>query len=139
MLRKNIILLIAVLVFPFVAYVHDVDAVNYNCSGNKKEVRECLEAVISERDATIEELQGKLDDADARLVQAELLATSASNAEKTEEAMRLKCEVRVANVTGVVHKRRELLDKYCGPNWANWVIDPRITDETLCTKGPCGV
>ena len=63
-------------------------------------MRECLEAVISERDATIEELQGKLDDADARLVQAELLATSASNAEKTEEAMRLKCEVRVANVTG---------------------------------------
>ena len=61
MLRKNIILLIAVLVLPFVAYVHDVDAVGYGCSGSKKEVRECLKAVISERDATIDETTKELD------------------------------------------------------------------------------
>jgi len=60
-LRKNIILLIAVLVLPFVAYVHDVDAVGYGCSGSKKEVRECLKAVISERDATIDETTKELD------------------------------------------------------------------------------
>ena len=65
MLRKNIILLITVLVLPFVVYVHDVDAVGYGCSGSKKEVRECLKAVISERDSTIEELQDAVAKAEA--------------------------------------------------------------------------
>jgi uncharacterized protein YhaN len=38
-----------------------VDAVGYGCSGSKKEVRECLKAVISERDATIDETTKELD------------------------------------------------------------------------------
>ena len=36
MLRKNIILLIAVLVLPFVAYVHDVEAVGYGSQEARK-------------------------------------------------------------------------------------------------------
>ena len=51
------LLLITVLVLPYAGIVAEVSAVNYNCSGSKKEVRQCLKAVISERDKTIEELQ----------------------------------------------------------------------------------
>jgi hypothetical protein len=34
MSRKNIIFLVAILILPFVAFVHNVGAVNYNCSGS---------------------------------------------------------------------------------------------------------
>ena len=52
--------------------MHDVDAVNYNCSGDKKEVRKCLRAVISERDETIAEMSevGCMVDGCANIKQA---------------------------------------------------------------------
>jgi hypothetical protein len=48
------LLLIGVFVLPYAGNVADVNAENYGCKGSKKEVRQCLKAVISERDATIE-------------------------------------------------------------------------------------
>ena len=53
------LLLIGVFVLPYAGNVADVNAENYNCSGSKKAVRQCLKAVISERDATIAELVAK--------------------------------------------------------------------------------
>jgi hypothetical protein len=55
------LLLIGVFVLPYSGNVADVNAENYNCSGSQKEVRQCLNAVISERDATIVEMQGEAD------------------------------------------------------------------------------
>ena len=86
------LLLIAVFGSPYVGNVTEVSAEGYGCKGSKQEVRQCLKAVISERDATIVEMQGKLDDADARLEAAGLVATSASDAEKAEETARLNAE-----------------------------------------------
>ena len=55
------LLLIGVFVLPYAGNVADVNAENYNCSGSKNAVRQCLKAVISERDATIVEMQGEAD------------------------------------------------------------------------------
>jgi hypothetical protein len=63
------LLLITVLVLPYAGIVAEVSAVNYNCSGSKKEVRDCLKAVISERDKTIEEQQAAVDKAEADKVE----------------------------------------------------------------------
>ena len=51
------LLLIGVFVLPYAGNVADVNAENYNCSGSQKEVRQCLKAVISERDEAIGDLQ----------------------------------------------------------------------------------
>ena len=56
------LLLIGVFVLPYAGNVADVNAENYNCSGSKKAVRQCLKAVISERDATIAELVAKREE-----------------------------------------------------------------------------
>ena len=53
------LLLIGVFVLPYAGNVADVNAENYGCKGSKKAVRQCLKAVISERDATIAELVAK--------------------------------------------------------------------------------
>jgi hypothetical protein len=55
------LLLIGLFVLPYAGNVADVNAETYNCSGSKVEVRKCLKAVISERDATIVEMQGEAD------------------------------------------------------------------------------
>ena len=83
------LLLITVLVLPYAGIVAEVSAVNYNCSGSKKEVRQCLKAVISERDETIAEMQNKLDEADVRLEAAGLLSTAASEQEKEDERRKI--------------------------------------------------
>ena len=59
------VLLIGVFVLPYAGNVADVNAENYKCKGSKKQVRQCLKAVISERDKTIVELQAVLDKAQA--------------------------------------------------------------------------
>jgi len=59
MSRKNIIFLIAILILPFVAFVHNVGAVNYNCSGSMEQAKTCLKLVINERDSTIQSLMEK--------------------------------------------------------------------------------
>ena len=89
------LLLIGVFVLPYAGNVAEVSAENYNCSGSKKEVRQCLKAVISERDETIAEMQNKLDEADVRLEAAGLVSTAASKTRKEEEKKQLaiqRCE-----------------------------------------------
>ena len=54
------LLLIGVFVLPYAGNVADVNAENYGCKGSKKKVRQCLKAVISERDNTISRLEGTL-------------------------------------------------------------------------------
>ena len=61
------LLLIGVFVLPYAGNVADVNAENYNCSGSKKEVRQCLKAVIGERDATIGDLEAQLDAAMSKI------------------------------------------------------------------------
>ena len=90
------LLLIGVFVLPYAGNVADVNAENYNCSGSKKEVRQCLKAVISERDETIAEMQNKLDDADVRLEAAGLVSTQASMAEKEKEEEQLALDLAKA-------------------------------------------
>ena len=47
------VLLIGVFVLPYAGNVADVNAENYKCKGSKKQVRQCLKAVISEKDKQI--------------------------------------------------------------------------------------
>ena len=94
------LLLITVSVFPYAGIVAEVSAENYNCSGSKKEVRECLKVVIKERDKTIEELQAAVDELQAAVdelqaaiaeVEAELqAATTVADLEaRLDAALRL--------------------------------------------------
>jgi hypothetical protein len=55
------LLLIGVFVLPYAGNVADVNAENYNCSGSKKKVRQCLKAVISERDKQIVQMLQQLN------------------------------------------------------------------------------
>ena len=55
------LLLIGVFVLPYAGNVADVNAKDYNCRGSKKEVRQCLKAVISERDNKIGEYHEVLE------------------------------------------------------------------------------
>ena len=64
------LLLIGVFVLPYAGNVADVNAENYGCKGSKKEVRQCLKAVISERDATIVATQIKRDEAWSKYAKA---------------------------------------------------------------------
>ena len=50
------LLLIGVFVLPYAGNVADVNAENYGCKGSKKEGRQCLKAVITERDEMIDQL-----------------------------------------------------------------------------------
>ena len=52
---------IGVFVLPYAGNVADVNAENYNCSGSKKKVRQCLKAVISERDKQIAQMLQQLN------------------------------------------------------------------------------
>jgi hypothetical protein len=57
------LLLIGVFVLPYAGHVADVNAEDYNCRGTKKEVKQCLKAVITERDEMID----KMDAARAKM------------------------------------------------------------------------
>ena len=60
------LLLITVLVLPYAGNVTAEAAEKYGCSWDSKKIlANCLKDVISERDATIEELQAALDQAKA--------------------------------------------------------------------------
>ena len=50
------LLLIGVFVLPYAGNVADVNAEDYNCRGTKKEVRQCLKAVITVRDEMIDQM-----------------------------------------------------------------------------------
>ena len=50
------LLLIGVFVLPYAGNVADVNAENYGCKGSKKEVRQCLKAVITVRDEMIDQM-----------------------------------------------------------------------------------
>ena len=80
------LLLIGLFVLPYAGNVAEVSAEKYGCSWDSKKIlANCLKGVISERDATIVEMQNKLDDADVRLEAAGLLSTAASEQEKEDE------------------------------------------------------
>jgi hypothetical protein len=64
------LLLIGVFVLPYAGNVADVDAENYNCRGSKKQVRQCLKAVISERDAKIAEMEEATNKNDEAILNA---------------------------------------------------------------------
>jgi hypothetical protein len=119
------LLLITVLVLPYAGIVAEVSAVNYNCSGSKKEVRDCLKAVISERDKTIEEQQAAVDKAEADKVElqaavdkveAELQAatTDADLEARLDAALRLDSHTQGSRDRIEKAKAAKLANMKCG-------------------------
>ena len=91
------LLLIGVFVLPYAGNVTAEAAEKYGCSWDSKKIlANCLKDVIGERDATIVDMQNKLNDADVRLEAAGLVSTATSKKRKEEEKKQLAiqlCEV----------------------------------------------
>jgi hypothetical protein len=65
MTTYSTLLLIGLFVLSYAVNIAYANAENYNCSGSTKKVEQCLKAVISQRDATIEGLRRVLHSVEA--------------------------------------------------------------------------
>ena len=97
------LLLIGLFVLPYAGNVAKVSAENYNCSGSKKEVRQCLKAVISERDATIAELVAKREE------QIEYIKLQEQNVIRLEELRANDKEMAQHDLNQVIRSKDETL------------------------------
>ena len=99
------LLLIGVFVLPYAGNVAEVSAENYGCKGSKKEVRQCLKAVISERDKTIVELQTRSDPrGPTDLRHPDICTTgSAEDQERCIHEMRMQVDSREKEIRTVLH------------------------------------
>ena len=108
------LLLITVLVLPYAGIVAEVSAVNYNCSGSKKEVRQCLKVVISERDKTIEELQAAVDKAEADKIELQAATTVADLEARLDAALRLDSHTQGSRDRIEKAKAAKIANMKCG-------------------------